>query len=660
MKRHSESSATGCFGIPPLLTELGIPALTALFGIQALRTMVPGLVWILSDHLGWGVVQAATVAFLVFLPAFAAGRLRRLLSNRLALVVTAGGLGLLRLLMQIWSGEPVLGLSLAMAGMTLFILFMPIYLQNLRVYGSGDIGRFALGLLLGLFLDTALHGLFDTYDMGWQAGLSPMLLTLFLILAQWMLLTSITFARNVYVGREASGVNVEGPMLRWLPLVAVGPFLFLQLVVFQNIARVAVLTGWSLPIAFGWTLLTQFAGLAVAVWLMRSARRTLWPLAIGSGLGLVAILALPYQQSAVVTALLLLVGQLSLSLLIVLVFICIGAGVRKTGLSGITIANALGMLLLLLFLIGYYLVYQVRLPYSNTLLEPVAAFIVASAALGAAIAQRPATSASHRTWLAVVLAIPLLALPLAGMVTWRTPTAVLGEGFPVRVMTYNLHNGFNTEGHLGMEDIAQVIENDHPDIVALQEISRGWVVSGRLDMLTWLSQRLQMPYVFGPTADSFWGNAIISRYPIVEYTLYELPPRDLPILRGFIVASIDLGKGELIQVISTHFHHVEEDSAIRLSQSQEIVNFWSGSGPTVLVGDLNAQPHDPEIALLRQAGFVDAMAGIGPSPAYTYPSENPTLRIDYILVSPDLKVKDIRVTASNASDHLPVVAEIDR
>jgi len=343
----------------------------------------------------------------------------------------------------------------------------------------------------------------------------------------------------------------------------------------------------------------------------------------------------------------------------VLVFIGIGVSVQKTGFSGIVLANGLGMILLLLFLLGYYAVYNISLPYSNIIMKPIAASIVAICALGASTGLRHGTMATHRAWLAPVLALLLLILPLAGAITWRAPTAVSGEGFPVRIMTYNLHNGFNTEANLDMEDIAQVIENSQPDIVALQEVSRGWVVSGRVDMLTWLSQRLDLPYVFGPTADPFWGNAILSRYPIVEYTLYDLPPRDLFVLRGFTVALIDLGNGDRLQVITTHYHHLEEDTDIRQLQSDAVIDFWDGAERTVLLGDLNAQPNDPEMEMLRQAGLVDAMAGIEP-PAYTYPSVNPERRIDYIWVSPDLRISDVWVPVSNASDHLPVVAEIDR
>ena len=643
----------------PLLIELSLLALTVLFGLQVLRVLVPGVVWLLGDRMGLGAIEAGGLITIVFLTAFLAGPLRRLLGNRLVVVVTAGGLGLLRLVMQICPGAPLVHLILAMVATALFVLFLPPYLRNLRSRGRRSMGHLALALLVGLMLDTAIHGAFNTYDIVWQAGLLPLLLTLFLVLVQWIVLAGMTLTRNVYAAgtpdTTAYGVP-KGKSFTWL---AIGPFLFLQLVIFQNIARLAVLTDWSLPWAFGWTLLGQLVGLIAAVWVLRWRPRTSWPVALICGLGLVVILALQYTQVEVPAAVLFLVGQVLLSLLIVLVFIGIGESAPEAGFSSINVANGLGMILLLLFLFGYYAGYEMSLPFTNTIIEPIAAFVVAACALGASTGLRQRIRLPRRVWLAPALALLLLILPLVGAVTWRAPTAVYGEGFPVRVMTYNLHNGFNTEGRLDMEALAQVIEDSDPDIVALQEISRGWVVTGRLDMLTWLSQRLDLPYVFGPTADPFWGNAILSRYPIVKYTQHDLPPRDLFVLRGFTAALIELGNGYSLQVIATHYHHIEGDSSIRQEQSDSIIAFWEGEVRTVLMGDLNAEPGHAEMEMLQTVGLVDAMAGVDP-PEYTFPSFNPDRRIDYIWVSPDLTASGAHVLVSTASDHLPVIAEIDR
>ncbi len=659
-KWASGSPVIGWLTARPLFTELGLISLTVLFGMQALRVFIPGLIWQLGDQMGWSEPLVMAIVTLVFLTAFLAEALQRLISNRLLIIVTAGGLGLMRLCMQIWAGNSIVVLILAMLGMVLFVLFVPAYLRKISLNGRAGMGIFALGLLLGLVMDTAIHGAFYTYDISWQAGILPLLLTLLLVIVQWILLTGVTLARKLNFVEEPVNLADKSPLVRSLPLLAIGPFLFVEIVILHNVARIAVLTGWPLPMAFGLTLLAGLIGLAAAVWLLARPHRNLWPLALVSGISLVAVLAIPYPQSAVLTAVLLLMAQALLSLLITLVFIGIGGGSARTAFSSITITSGLGMILLLIFLLGYYMVYYFSLPYNNTVLEPAAAFIVAACALYASAALREKKSGNYRAWPMVVLALLLLILPLAGMIMWRAPEAVHGEGFPVRVMTYNLHNGFNTEGHLGMEDIAQVIESQDPDIVALQEVSRGWVISGRLDMLSWLSRRLDMPYVSGPTADPFWGNAILSRYPIVDYTEYTLPPRDLPVRRGLLSATIDLGNGEQIRVIATHYHHVEEDTDIRQLQVQETIKIWDADGQTVLLGDLNAIPDDPEMVMLKQASLVDALAGIEPPPVYTWSAPNPHLRIDYVWVSPDLKASDVRVITSNASDHLAVVAEINQ
>ncbi|MFC1848298.1 endonuclease/exonuclease/phosphatase family protein [Chloroflexota bacterium] len=637
-------------GFRPLLTEVLFVALTVVFGVQMLRVFLPGLVWLLGDRMGLSEPVLAVIAFAVFIIGFSAGALRGLLGTPLTVIAVAGGLGLTRLLMQIGSGEAGLNVGLAIAGTALFVLFIPAYAGKARLSGGTGMGRFALGLLVGLVLDTALHGAFDTYDMSWQPGALPLTLIALLVVVQWALLAVVTRSRRFVAAREA-GINP-------LALVAVGPFLFLQVVVFQNIARVATLAEWTLPAAFGLTLLAQIAGLGAAACLLSGYYRNLRLPALLLGLVLIAVLAISYPDGAAQTAVQVVFGQFSLSLLVMIAFMAPG-GPSKRPLRAVSLSHGLSMILLLLFLLGYYLVYWVSLPYDNTILEPLAAFLVVACVLGSSGSLREYAGRVSRAWLLPVLVLPLLLLPLIGAVTWCTPAAVPGEGYPVRLVTYNLHNGFNAGGHLDMEDIARVIEDQDADIIVLQEVSRGWAMSGRLDMLLWLSQRLDMPYVFSPTADPFWGNAIFSRYPIVEYAGYDLPPRDLPVLRGFTEASIYLGDGDYVRVIATHFHHVEEDTDVRLQQSQRILEGWGGKCCTVLLGDLNADPDEPEMVMLREAGLVDVVAGLEPPRVYTWHARDPGRRIDYIWVTPDMSAGDVHVIFTRASDHLPVVAEID-
>ena len=638
----------------PLLVEVGLPALTLMFGLQVLRVLVPGLTWTLGDRFGLGSAYLGLVALAAFLAAFLAGGLGRLLGGTRAVVLTAGGLGLLRLLMQVWWGEPLVNLVLAIVGTALFVLFLPLFLDTARRRGGPAVGHLALGLLLGLALDTAVHSAFLTYDPVWQPTWPALLVTVVRVVLQWVLLAGAA----VPSGPEAAGAGGSGS--RFAGWLAIGPFLFLHLVVLQNVARLTAVTGWRLPVAAGWVLIGQLAAMVAAVWLLGRRRRTRLTAALTGGTALVAVSFFPYPEPGWVSAVTLIVGQVSSALLLVLVVVGGGSGSGRPGFRPLVLGNGVGMVLLMVLLLAYYVVYQVSLPYGNTVLEIGAAVLVVGCALVPVLSPGEIAGRSRRVWLLPALAVVLLVPSLVSAAVWQEPAAVPGKGYPVRVMTYNLHNGFSPTGYLGLEALAGVIEEAGPDIVALQEVSRGWVISGRVDMLTWLSQRLDMPYVSGPTADALWGNAILSRYPIVEYQTHELPPRDLFILRGFTVAVIDLGDGGHLRFVATHFHHLEEDPEVRRVQAGSLVGSLGDIRSTIVLGDFNADPAAPEMEAVRTAGLVDAAGHGNPSPANTFSSVRPHQRIDHIWVSPDLQATEVYVPVTLASDHLPVIAVIDR
>lgn len=637
------------------VSQIMMPALSFLFGLQVIRVFVPSFAWMLSDRFDIGAVELGVATIVIFSFSFLSGSLRNLLGSRRSIIFTAGGLGLWRLLMQFQWPDPLVDLALATLGTIFFVLFLPICLDEARFRDRRTVGHFTIGLLLGLALDTTIHGAFKTYDVAWQTGLPALLVTLVLVLILWFLLATIK--TTGYLN------NVEddsAPAMRPLPGLAIGLFLFLQLIVFQNIARLAVLTNWQLPFAFGWVLLAQLAALFVAAWLLGKRWQNPWLLTLIAGIILLVITAFSYPEEPWLAALVIFTGQVSASVLVVVILIGISEHIRGARFFSINTANGLGMLLLVLFLLSYYAVYHISLPYSNTTLELLAALGLTGCALASCGTIEKEIASGHMSWAAPLLSLFLLILPIAGTLTWREAETAAGDGFPVRIMTYNLHNGFNSDGYLNMETIARTIEESHPDIVALQEVSRGWLINGRLDMLAWLSQRLNMPVVSGPTADPLWGNAILTRHPIINSSNLALPPRDLFILRGFVSAVVDIGNGDTLQVITTHYHHLEQDSDVRQLQTLLITEYWNGAKRTVILGDLNAEPDTPEINMLRKAGLLDAQAGVEPPTGYTYHSANLYRRIDYIWLSPDLTIKEAHVPLSTASDHLPVVAVVDQ
>lgn len=197
-------------------------------------------------------------------------------------------------------------------------------------------------------------------------------------------------------------------------------------------------------------------------------------------------------------------------------------------------------------------------------------------------------------------------------------------------------------------------------MVALQEVSRGWVTNGSVDTLAWLAQRLDMHAHYAPTADDLWGMGILSRAPIIEEGSAMLPPEDLLLKRGYQWAVVEVGEDGRLTVVNTHLHHPETASDVRVEQARTLVEAWSGTSPMIVAGDFNARPSDPEMELIAGAGLEDVVGATGLTPGYTFSSRAPYKQIDYIWLSADLTAVDVTIPSSTASDHFPIAATVRR
>lgn len=624
---------------------ISLTVLTVLFGMQALRAFVPLTVFTLRDRFGWHAAAVGLVTLGVLAAGVFAAPARRALGLRRFLWITAGGLGGSRLALQLWTGDPLGELGLAAVASLLFFLVMPALALDARA--QGGIG-FVLGWLIGLAADTALHGAYLTWDVSWRSDLAGVLTVLVLAAMQWGLLAGATRETG---GRAGSG---EAVAMTWI-WVAVGPLLFLELLALGNIARLATLTGWHLEMAVLWAVIGRILALAVvAVW-MADGRFPRWLLTFW----LLVALSVSFQVSwpdGVAAALWLIVGQVFTS---VLWWRIVSSAVDRGGHTrGLSISHGVGLVTFGVLLFLYYAGIDIRLPFSKDVLPQVAVFGLGVSAIVAARSSSARSTPGVRFGFAWMATAVLLVSPLIRLAS--APAARAGDttGFPLRVMTYNLHMGLDLRGDLSLERLAATIEAESPDVVALQEVSRGWVVSGSVDVLAWLARRLDMAYVFAPTADPLWGNAVLSRRPILDHQTFTLPTQDLLIRRGFLAVRIDLGGGEQAEIIATHLHHPRDGGAVRELQSDTLLDFWQGRGRTVILGDFNASPGEPEVEMLRRAGLGDVLDLGGIRPGYTYPAIRPVKRIDYIWISPDLMPSDVVVPSGLASDHLPVVATL--
>jgi endonuclease/exonuclease/phosphatase family metal-dependent hydrolase len=245
------------------------------------------------------------------------------------------------------------------------------------------------------------------------------------------------------------------------------------------------------------------------------------------------------------------------------------------------------------------------------------------------------------------------------------PTAAAAQpARPLTVMTYNIHHGAGIDGVLDLERIAVLIERSGADVIGLQEVDRNWGVrSNWADQPAWFAQRLKMHYAYAANLDlppvnpgeprRQYGTAILSKYPIKDFTNPLLPLHPTGERRGLAVAKIKV-RGADLRFANTHL--TSNNKAERLEQARKMVELLGNSTtPTLLVGDLNARPRAPEIKSLT-AVYDDTWTEVGVGPGYTIKADNPTKRIDFQLHSDGLRPIKAAVPVTPASDHLPVVS----
>ena len=238
-----------------------------------------------------------------------------------------------------------------------------------------------------------------------------------------------------------------------------------------------------------------------------------------------------------------------------------------------------------------------------------------------------------------------------------------------KVMTYNVYEGVS-------EGLSQYIKKHNPDILCLQEMNIG---TENWNSLTEVYKTTYMP----KTGNG--GNQILSKFRIIrDGNIADLPRTtavwaDLKIKDDTVrVVSLHLQstaiRPEDTQFIEKHEYLLDnerddklrsivsrlvENNSKRAVQAEVIADFLSQSPyKTIVCGDFNDVPLSYTYNCIAR-GFDDTFSKMADGIAYTYNIRYHLLRIDNILVSPQIDVVSYEVDNEVAySDHYPVISRV--
>jgi endonuclease/exonuclease/phosphatase family metal-dependent hydrolase len=226
-----------------------------------------------------------------------------------------------------------------------------------------------------------------------------------------------------------------------------------------------------------------------------------------------------------------------------------------------------------------------------------------------------------------------------------------------RVATYNVHACVGTDGRHDPARVSAVIAELDADIVALQEFTYPLDVALETRTPVVLTTLDRYACALGParqTDTHCFGNALLTRLPIVEVHRLDLSLAPWE-QRGALAATLDLA-GVEVHVLASHFGLRLRERRV---QVRRVLDYLDSVRHTLVVvlGDFNDWLPGRSVVHV-----LDRRLGRQPRPR-SFPSSFPLAALDRIWVHPAQSLRRIAAHRSRlarvASDHLPVVAEIE-
>ena len=230
----------------------------------------------------------------------------------------------------------------------------------------------------------------------------------------------------------------------------------------------------------------------------------------------------------------------------------------------------------------------------------------------------------------------------------------------MKIMSFNTQHCLNfVEQKIDFQIMADAIKSINPDVVGLNEMRDEGQDIEYDKQTSILSELTGMRHHYFAKAIEFaggnpYGNALLSKLPILSSETIPVPDPDPKTGTGYYetrcLLKVKLEGGITVLVIHFGLNPDEQKNAV------DTVLENIAEEKCILMGDFNVTPEDDVLMPIR-ARMKD-VAECFDKPLLSFPSDKPDRKIDYIFVSPDVKVISADIPGIVASDHRPHTATV--
>lgn len=237
----------------------------------------------------------------------------------------------------------------------------------------------------------------------------------------------------------------------------------------------------------------------------------------------------------------------------------------------------------------------------------------------------------------------------------------------LKLMTYNIQHGLDyqkllkKERIIDLDKIIDVIKQENPDIVALNEVYNDINNIETVEQTKYIAEKLGYKYYFFGKCITIkntidYGNAIISKYPLSNFIIHKIPDPIIKKEKGCYESRVIIQCDLLInnQIIKIYVTHIGLETEEKENGINKIIEITQNE-ESILMGDFNMLENNKNIQKLLNV-YKNPLLNNN-NLASTYPSINPKEKIDYIFTK-NVDVDKSYIVKKVASDHFPVIINI--